>query len=366
MTLEIRMKTKNTSLRRGFSLIECAALVLVLSMIGMTMAPAFKGMRSSMRGAGSAANLMSIGQGAGAYGFSNQGRLFSYSWRAGQTYIMPDGRTKNGSTDQQAGAFQNQEILQRRTGRIHGEFRFQNFSARVANRRYAHLVLMDYLNDSFGSDLYIDPSDANQQLWKDNPLDYGFGSGVPYAEGLPGDGYDSDTNWPTTTVRQRWAFGSSYQIVPSAWQFDFPNARYIPVAETPHLFQGGGIIDMHTGRNIAEVAYPSQKVWMFEEFDREQAGSPYFAYPQAQSEKLMFDLSVNNWASGGANSAIVPERGMFPWKQTYVPLDTFPVPLGGLGDPRLVNRRFRWTFRGLMGFDYGLGDPGRGPTQKNP
>jgi competence protein ComGC len=359
------MKVQDSMHRRGFSLIECGALVLVLSMIGMTMAPTMQQVRSSMRGAGSAANLMQIGQGAGAYGFSNQGRLFSYSWRAGDSYIMPDGRVKNPSSDLQAAAFQNQEILMRQTGRLTGQFKIQNFSARIPHRRSTHLVLMDYMNEPFGSDLFIDPSDANQQQWKDNPLDYFSGSSVPYADGIP-DGYDSDSNWTISAVRQRWAFASSYQVVPSAWQFDFPNARFIPVASTPHLFQGGNGIDLHTGRNISEVAYPSQKVWMFEEFDREQAGSPYFAYPQAQSEKLMFDLSVNSWASGDANSAVVPEYGMFPWKQTYVPLDTFPVPIGGLGDARKVNQRFRWTFRGLLGFDYGLGDPGRGPTQKMP
>jgi competence protein ComGC len=351
--------------RRGFSLIECGALVLVLSMIGMTMAPTMQQVRSSMRGAGSAAKLMSIGQGAGAYGFSNQGKFFNYSWRAGGSYVMPDGRTKNPVSDSQAGAFQNQEILMRRTGRISGQYKIGNFSHRLAHRRYTHLVLMDYLNESFGSDRYIDPADANQQIWKDNPLDYDSGSGVPYADGFP-DGYDDDSLWEVEPVRQRWAFGSSYQVVPSAWQQEFPNRRYLPIASTPHLFNGGNGIDLHTGRNISEVAYPSQKVWMFEEFDREQAGSPYFAYPQAQSEKLMFDLSVNSWASGDANSAVVPERGMFPWKQTYVPLDTFPVPIGGLGDSRLVNQRFRWTFRGLLGFDYGLGDPGRGPTRKMP
>jgi competence protein ComGC len=359
------MKVQDSMHRRGFSLIECGALVLVLSMIGMTMAPTMQQVRSSMRGAGSAANLMQIGQGAGAYGFSNQGRLFSYSWRAGETYVLPSGQIRHPNDDQAAAADQNQEILMRRTGRISGSLKIQNFISRNPNRRFSHLVLMDYLNESFGSDLFIDPSDANQQQWKDNPLDYFSGSGVPYADGIP-DGYDSDSTWPLSPVRQRWAFGSSYQVVPSAWNPDTIGLRYIPIPQTPHLFVSGGGVDLHTGRNISEVVYPSQKVWMFEEFDREQAGSPYFAYPQAQSEKLMFDLSVNSWASGDANSAVVPEYGMFPWKQTYVPLDTFPVPIGGLGDSRLVNQRFRWTFRGLLGFDYGLGDPGRGPTQKMP
>ena len=36
-----------------------------------------------------------------------------------------------------------------------------------------------------------------------------------------------------------------------------------------------------------------------------------------------------------------------------VPLDRFPVPVGGLGDQTLVSQRFRWTYGGLKGINYG-------------
>jgi len=356
--------------RRGFSLIECGALVLVLSMLGMTVAPVLRETRSSMRGVTSAANLMEIGQAAGAYGFANQGRLFSYSWRAGVPYLMPDGRTKIELNDSNAAMRQNQEILQRWTGRIYGTTKIYLMQGRIPHRRYAHLVLMDYLNEPMESTRYIDPADANELSWHANPLEYlESPNSLPYGGSNPDfAGYSDPAGWTVIGILQRWPFASSYQVAPSAWQQDYPNPRRIPIPDTPHLFASSGNgIDLHSGRNISEVAYPAQKVWMFEEFDREQAGSPYFAYPQAQSEKLMFDLSVNNWASGGANSAVVPEYGLFPWKQTYVPLDTFPVPLGGLqNNHRLVNQRFRWTFHGLAGVDYGPADLGRGRIGKNP
>ena len=50
---------------------------------------------------------------------------------------------------------------------------------------------------------------------------------------------------------------------------------------------------------------------------------------------------------------MVPEYGVFHWQQAYVPLDKFPVPIGGLGDNSLVSQRFRWTFGGLSGINYG-------------
>ena len=352
------MNTQCFSSRRGFSLIEGLATVLVLSMIGLTMGPSLHEMRSRSMGITSVANMQEMGVGGAMYAGANSGRVFGYSWRAGETYLMPNGRFETEPTDLEAAARQNQEILQRRTGRIEGEFKISSFSGRIPHRRYNHLVLMDFLDEPLESTRYIDPADANQLDWQANPLDYGFGSTVPYA-GEVEPGYD-ESAWGAQNYRQRWAFASSYQMVPSAWQSEYPHIRYIPIDSTPHLFSvsgTGALLRFSDGRSMTDVLYTSNKVWMFEEFDREAAGDPYFAYDHARSAKLMFDGSVNLWASGDAYPALVPEIGYFAWEQAYVPLDTFPVPLGGLGDQTLLNQRYRWTFRGLHGIDYGPNDP---------
>ena len=361
------MNRRGNSRRRGFTLIETGATILVMSLLGVTVAPTLHKARSVSQGVGSASNLQTIGQNAAVYGFFNQERLFSYTWRAGETYLMPDGKMRTEATDQDAASRQNTEILMRRTGRITGLTKILSFSGRIPHRRYSHLILMDFMNEPFETTNYIDPADANQLSWHANPLEYlEAGNSLPYGNGDPGPGYDPDNNWQQSWMIQRWTFASSYQNVPSSWQPDYPNVRYRPVESTPHLFAtSGSNIDLHTGRRITEVAYPSQKVWIFEEFDREQAGSPYFAYNQARTEKLMFDGSVNNWASGDANPSVVEEDGLRPWKQIYVPLHQFPIPLGGLGDHTELNQRFRWTFRGLGGVDYGPAQAPRGPRRFN-
>ena len=268
------------------------------------------------------------------------------------------------SDDTDAASRQNTEILMRRTGRLVGEFKIKFFAGRLAHRRYSHLVLMDFMNEPLSSTRYIDPADTNQLVWHANPLDYRTGSSVPYAGDVP-EGYDEDINWSNDSIRERWAYASSYQMVPSAWQMDYPQSRYIPVGETPHLFvpelNNGEPVDLHTGRFMHEVALPDAKVWMFEEFDRQQSGMPYFGYDHAKSEKLMFDGSANSWATGEARAAYIPEYGPVypwgePWLQKYLPLDTFPVPLGGLGDDTLVHQRYRWTMGGLRGVDYPPGN----------
>ncbi len=354
------MKASRTT-HRAFSLLELTAIVMVLSMLGMAMAPSLKQMRSNSQGIASAANLQAIGQGAAMYAKSNNGRMFSYSWRAGETYIMPDGSERAEVDDFAAASRQNQEILQRWTGRTGGDFKIKNFVGRVPHRRYTHLVLNDFLNIPLEDTTHIDPADANQLFWHATPLEYRVGSTVPYANGSASDGYEEGWLWTSLNIRQRWAFATSYQSVPSAWNPDTPNPRWLPVQSTPHLFTGsGGDIDIATGRYMSELLFPSHKVWLFEEFDREAEGSPYFAYDHARSEKLMFDGSVNNWQSGDAYTSVIPEYG-FPysvWEQIYKPLDTFPIPLTGLAyNTQKLNQRYRWTFRGLRGVDYGPSDP---------
>ncbi|MHA7813439.1 MAG: hypothetical protein ACX94C_08615 [Phycisphaerales bacterium] len=340
--------------RNGFALSECVVLVVVVGLLLAIVVPMFSAARMKMRGQTSAQKLMSIGQGGMMYAADNKDRLFGYNWRAGEIYTMPDGRQKQPNSDTDASVYQNLEILQRRTGRASGQFKVLYNHSRLPHRRYSHLVLMDYMNEPFGSDRFIDPNDVKQHQWKDNPLEYGSGSGVPYADGIPA-GYDQDPNWPIAAIRQRWAFGSSYQVVPDAWQQEF-GARYIPVETTPHLLtQSGGIgqIPLAQGRRLRSVLHTANKVWMYEEFDRDRQNPLYFGYDDAQVEKLMFDGSVNSWASGIAAPSVVPEYGIFHWKQAYVPLDQFPVPVGGLGDSTEISQRFRWTFGGLTGINYG-------------
>ena len=242
----------------------------------------------------------------------------------------------------------------RRTGRIEGGDRIGTFSGQLSHRRYSHLPLMDYLGVPFPSTLFADPADENLAIWQANPSDVTLESNIPYAPGSDTAGYDDPSDWTNAGVRQRWAFGSSYQRTVSAWSPDgIAGPAVSPIADTPHFTEGDLPIGvLPDGRMETEVVFPSSKVHFFEEFDREQTGSPYFAYDHARPEKLMFDGSVNNRPSGEARPSWSPANGKQEWRQTYVPLHTFPLPLGGFGDPTLLSQRYRWTLGGLKGIDY--------------
>lgn len=346
--------------KNAFTLIELLVVIAIIALLIGILLPALGQAQKSAKNVLSQSNLRSLNTGAANYASDNSDAIFSYTWRAGGTYTMPDGRTKTPTDDQEAAAFQNQEILQRVTGRITGTKKIQNFSARLPHRRYSHLVLLDFLTNVQPEPIAASPFDRNLIQWQENPLEYGPGSGVPYADGIE-PGYDTDTNWPTNPVRQRWPFASTYQMVPAAWNTDgiAGSPTYIPVSDTPHLMQGGQGIPLGR-RKFTQVAHPSGKVMLFEEFDRfsDMAGL-YFAYPEAKCNLAFFDGSVRNEQSSNSNAGWNPATPGTEWAQTYVPLDTFPLPKGGLNDPATYCQRYRWTRHGLQGIDYGGRDVGR-------
>ncbi len=343
----------------GFSLVELAIILAISVSVGAVLTPALSHSRSQARGMSSEGNLATIGQMGAMYGLDHDDRIFTFTWHAGGTYPnLKNGKLKVAATDTIAAAWQVQNILQRATGRINGPDAILAPTQRLMHRRYSHLVLADYMGGSVTDPMWVDPSNVNQLHWQANPLEYlEDDNSFPYGNGQPDEqGYDTDQNWGLIAIVQLWPFASSYQVVPHAWQQDFSFAQYAPVESTPHVFSSvSGPADL-SERRFHEVRFPSAKVHMFEEFDREQAGSPYFAYDHAQPAKLMFDGSINTAMSGLAASSVSPadylNRDKFVWEQTYVPLDTFPVPLGGLEDPTLLNMRYRWTLGGLQGIDY--------------
>ena len=347
------MTCKNTS-RSAMSLIELLVSLVVVTMLVLTLMPALGSLRGEANNEQSKANLMQLGQARDQYAADNQDLIFSYSWRGGETYTLPNGQIRTPATDQEAAAEQNKEILMRRTGRINGITKFLNFDFRLPHRRYSHLVLLDAIavdDDEFQSTtLAIDPADQNLLTWHERPLQYNQGSGIPYAN-EPLFGYDSDPNWSQRAARERWPFSSSYEVIPFAWQGDGPENVYVPVSSTPHLYSASGTPELGR-RTTSEVAFPGRKVHMFEEFDREQKRYPWFAYNNAAVEKLMFDGSINSQVSGNAMSAEHPQIPGVPWRQRYIALDQFPLPLQGFGETREINMRFRWTADGLQGIDY--------------
>ncbi len=357
--------------RHAFALTELAVVTTIAITLTIILIPTLNHTRNAGMNQVSIANLAAIGELGAQYANDNNAAIYTFSWKAGIAYPdLKSGSTRTYNSDQEAASAQAQNILQRATGRITGPTAILHPNQRLVHRRYSHLPLADYMGvKSIMSDMWVDPADSNLLDWRNNPLGYlEQNSNFPYANGIPLEaGYDDISSWTSTSIVQLWAFASSYQVVPAAWSQDSA-PTYIPVGDTPHLFQSiGGTQVPLGGRTFFEVRAPAHKVHLFEEFDREQPGSPYFAYDHAQPAKLMFDGAVNTLPSGLARSSTSPADPHTPWTQHYLPLDTFPIPLDGLGSPTQLDMRYRWTRGGLQGIDYtALLSPYRPNRAKHP
>ncbi len=346
--------------RRAFTLIELLVVIAIIALLIGILLPSLGKARNSARNVQSQSNMRSLGQSAGNYAADNADRIYAYTWRSGEEYqVEGQAESRVPANNLEASQLQNMDILRRLTGRIEGDGEFGpgtgrilGFKTRIPARRFTHCVLFDYLTSAQPEPIAASPLDRNLIRWQSDPLDL---STVPYRDGIPSNGlYDEDNNWVKPNTWQRWPYASTYQTVPAAWANDRMPTWY-PVPQTPHRF--GGDWDVPMGhRRMTEVAFPSSKVHLFEEFDRFSAseGIPWM-YPEAKCNLLFFDGSVRGESSSDCNPGWNAANPELLWTQPYIPLDTFPLHYKRDRDAQLF-QYWRWTREGLAGIDYGGGE----------
>ncbi|MBL4810632.1 MAG: hypothetical protein JKY43_11315 [Phycisphaerales bacterium] len=326
------MQTSHNT-RPAFTIIEILILIAIVALFIGVLFPALSGSRcgSGSMNAVTQANLRSLTTGSTNFAADHNDQIFALT-----------------------SAIQAQDILHKATGR---SIELTQAHEPILRLRYSHLVLMDYLTDRQPEPIAASPFDKNLINWQENPLAYlEENNTFPYAQGLPKTaGYDMDPTWTDQAILQLWPFASSYQVVPHAWLDDiYP--QYTPSPTSPHhMIQSDNTAPLR-GRKLSQVKYPAQKIFIYEEFDYSSERSPLYASdPNARINLAFFDGSVRQEKTSAANSAFNKDNPTAVWQQPYIPLDTFPLPNGGLNDQTLLDLRFRfrWTKQGLQGIDYG-------------
>ncbi len=356
------MRHPRGSQAHAFTLIELLVVIAIIALLIGILLPALGKARSTARTAASLSNLKQLGTAMNTYGADFDNRIFGYSWKRTDTpasvgfptnlaYQPSPNQPFNDDAD--AGSWQQYAILATRTGRGHSNTRenLEVVTERLAERRYSHVPLVDYMTGNFPEEAVASPHDVNLQRWQAAPLEFG-------AAQVPGSAEVIAESWNNRNIRKLWAYSSSYRAAPYMWSTDQGGRMIRPADRSTVLMYTTS--NYREQRRIEQVLFPSAKVAMFEEFDWPK--KLYYSYPEAACNILFFDSSVRSERTGDSNPGWDPgnPRDMNAFTEApYIPIDSnfFPVPQndadGDLVEDNPYPGAYQWTRGGLRGTDYG-------------
>jgi prepilin-type N-terminal cleavage/methylation domain-containing protein len=323
--------------RHAFTLIELLVVIAIIALLISILLPALGEARRAARLARCLSNMKQQGVAMHTYASEAKDRIFSYSWARGN-FTTTYGDLTSPANDYKAAMYQMRDIVRRRGDRTVAETPDINLFPYF---RYSHLVLQDYLGQSLPDPIVACPEDRDRMTWGVDPRGYDRGLYVPnYGTG-------------TGTANWRWPYSSSYWITAAAFDGNRRPNRAFP---TPGSW---GFVSIPGGwkfipRKITDVAYPANKVFLYEQFGRHSRKYDYRAYfglTTAKPVVQMFDNSAGIRASRDSNLAYDPNSdGILAG--TYRPAANSPDP-SPPGGSAPMNYYFAYTRRGLLGVDFG-------------
>jgi hypothetical protein len=333
-----------TRRRFAFVLIELAAILVLAAVVLAVLLVLMRDTRRHARLGECLANLRQFGAGSETFWSDNAGAVATFSWRRTDASNPRNPSTytdlQTAVDDLDAASCQAVDILRRRGNRPD----IPRINGWVPHILYSHLVLQDYLGRALADTTAICPEDKNRLRWAADPL--GFD-----ACRYPPQPACGDPN------AKRWPYSSSYQMQPSFYSPDAaPTVSQSPLGHRYYQVSTG----MPWGRRaMAQVAFPSQKVMVFEQHSRHFGPRvPFYAYPEARCSMLTADGAVAVRKTADANRGWDPSRptnpspSAFPYSPDPAPNNWEPPTLSGAPSDPVVGY-YQWTKRGLGGRDFG-------------
>jgi prepilin-type N-terminal cleavage/methylation domain-containing protein len=353
--------------RGAFTLIELLVVIAIIALLVAILLPSLVGARKAARQSINVSNFKTLATANATYGADFKDLQATFSWRAARFYPLTVGLNPNGGfrtelrnfgTDLNATAGQAIDIIRRRAQPECTEIPEQ--SNWIPQPTYNHLVLIDYLASRLPDPVLIAPEDKFRQRLADGVR--ASGNALAFVNSLAAPQYNG--------MRITWPYSSSYQWVPAAYTPDKESGdggrlRQIDNQITYEYNPGNAATGSRYrlgGRKLSEVAFATQKVLLMEDVGRTQRSEMPFVYDGAVCTVATYDGSVRTVRSSDTNrggySALNFRRTLAVF--AYEPRVEWGYPVWPTAeDPRELSLfgRYRWTYLGLRGIDFGGPEP---------
>jgi prepilin-type N-terminal cleavage/methylation domain-containing protein len=329
---------------RAFTLIELLVVIAIIALLISILLPALGEARKTARTSLCLSNMRQQGTAMHTYAADFKELVFSYSAKPGWTGTsFPDLLSFAGvnATYSNAAFAQMIDIVRRRGDRLPQETPIGPGNL-FPFSRYGHLVLQDYLSQRLPDPMVACPEDRDRITWGRDPRGYDSGTYHPNF----GTQAMNPMNW-------RWPYSSTYWITSSAYDGNVPALRAVPAG---YGFVTGGAVNPQArfgGRKASSVAYPAQKVFMYEQFGRHHGKTSYLSYVGFQTARPVvqfFDNSASMRSIADAQNGCFPSTGG-QQLQVWAPAN----PTADPSPPNTVTYDYylQWTKGGLQGIDFG-------------
>jgi type II secretory pathway pseudopilin PulG len=325
-------------------LIELLVVIAIIALLVGILLPALGQMRQAGRKAICMSNLKQFGVAFANYETDFDGRIASFTWRAGVDY----GFGGVAGDDTQAAANQAVDIFRRRAERTD----ISQIVGWTPYVLYSHLVLNDFLQQRLPEPMVACPEDRIRLLWQ---------ASEPAGSDDNGAGFFALVERPpgNSNAEQRWPYSSSYSLVPCGYSPDAATATIPTVTQHlldhRHYLMGNANTRLGT-RRYSEISFPGSKVALFD-FNQRHTSKRwlFYAYDEVTQPLLMWDSSVNDRKTSQSNPGFQPNApsSAQPTRIIYTPDLNWEPPCRNGAAAEIVTGHYQWTREGLRGLDYG-------------